>query len=312
MKKKLSAILIASAIVGAINAQENNTTALTVPQVKTGQCQALVIEPAKFEARTEKVVIKEATKTIEIVPAEYEWVEEQVMIKPAGEELKVIPATYKTVTKEIEIEPKQVEKQVIPPKYGEVSEEIVERPAHVAAKTQGNSRTFQTAGEALVLTEVAAENKVVKKQVVQEPARVENKETPAKTVSIEVQEIDQEARVEKVPYEAQYKTVKVKKLVKEAQEVEKEIPAEYAEIKVFTKVADAQMRWEEVLCSSESNAALITKVQKALNDKGYKVGRADGSLGPSTMRALEKFQRENNLATGGVTAETLKALGVEN
>lgn len=320
MKRKLSAIIIATAIVSIAQAQENNNTSadtnannaqtLTVPQAKPGQCQALVIVPAKFEPRTEQVVIKEAAKTYEIEPAQYENTEQQIEIKPETKELKVIPATFRTEIREVEVEPAAVEKTVIPPKFSEISDTIVARPAYMSAQTQGPARTFQTMGEALRLAEVPEQKEAIKKQVVQEQAHVENKNIEPKIERVEVQVVDQPAHVEEVTVEPVYKTIKVRKLVKEAQEVEKEIPAEYAEVKVFDKVADAQMRWEEVLCSSAVNADTIKSVQMALNSKGYKAGTPDGALGPSTMSALEKFQRDHNLATGGVTMETMKALGV--
>ena len=90
MKRKISVLLTSVAIAALAQAQDDNaaqeaaaqapadSVALTVPQVKPGECQALVVVPAKFEPRTEQVVIKDAAKSYEIVPAEYEWTEEQV------------------------------------------------------------------------------------------------------------------------------------------------------------------------------------------------------------------------------------------
>ena len=70
------------------------------------------------------------------------------------------------------------------------------------------------------------------------------------------------------------------------------------------------MRWEEVLCESSINKATIIAVQRALLIRGYNAGYPDGALGANTMRALSNFQRDNNLATGGLTDETMRALGV--
>ena len=56
---------------------------------------------------------------------------------------------------------------------------------------------------------------------------------------------------------------------------------------------------------------LIRASSKLFNEKGYSVGKADGLLGRGTRRALEKFQKDSNLATGGVTYETLGALNIE-
>jgi outer membrane biosynthesis protein TonB len=55
---------------------------------------------------------------------------------------------------------------------------------------------------------------------------------------------------------------------------------------------------------------LVRNIQKALADKGFNPGAADGKLGPRTMGALNSFQRENGLAIGTINKETLRELGV--
>ncbi|HQU62512.1 MAG TPA: peptidoglycan-binding domain-containing protein [Nitrosomonas sp.] len=56
---------------------------------------------------------------------------------------------------------------------------------------------------------------------------------------------------------------------------------------------------------------LIRRVQQALTKAGYKPGPADGVSGAKTVAALKSFQQENNLATGALTRETLRALRVD-
>lgn len=318
LKHSSLAVIIAASLTGLVQAQEANETSeniaagatLTVPQAKAGECQALIIVPAKFEPKIEQVVVKEASETIEIIPAEYEWVEKEVMIKPAGERLEVIPATYKTVEEEIEIEPKTVEKEVIEPQFAEISEEIVSKPSYMSAFSEGPGKEYASVSEVMRLVEVPQANTTISKKVVQEAVQVKETPVEGKFVTIETQVVDQPAEVKKVPYEAEYETVRVKQVVKEAEEVRREIPAEYAEVTVYDKVADAQMRWESVLCENAVNKATIEKVQQALNDAGYNAGGIDGALGPSTTRALEQYQRDHDLGVGGVTMETLQSLGI--
>ncbi|MBR1376024.1 MAG: peptidoglycan-binding protein [Cardiobacteriaceae bacterium] len=302
-----SALLLTS--LTSLSALAQNSNSLSIPVAKAGQCQALVVVPAQFKERIEHIPIKEAAKTYEIRPAEYEWIEEQIMVKPAGEELRIIPATYKTTNKEIEVEPRTIEKTVVDPVFTEIDDEIVSRPSYMVARGQ-TSGAFNAVGEAVRLEEIPEQKETITRIVVKEPARIENVEVDAKYETVAMQEIDQEARVEKVQVEAEYQTVRVRKEIRPQEEIEVEIPAEYAEVKVFDKVADAQMRWEDVLCDTAVNSATIINLQKALNARGYDTGTPDGSLGPATMRALEKYQREHNLGIGGVTQETLRSLGV--
>lgn len=55
----------------------------------------------------------------------------------------------------------------------------------------------------------------------------------------------------------------------------------------------------------------VRTLQRDLDRKGFKAGRADGILGPETRAALKSFQQKNGLnATGQPTSRTLAALGV--
>jgi len=59
------------------------------------------------------------------------------------------------------------------------------------------------------------------------------------------------------------------------------------------------------------NSDLIRRVQEALKEKGFDPGPIDGIYGWRTEAAIKKFQKANGLATGALTQETLKALGIE-
>lgn len=310
MKRKILVLMMGAGLASMGVAQESTPNPLALPALEEGKCTALVVVPARFEPRTEQIVIKEESKTFEIVPAEYEWVDEQVEVKPETKRLEVIPAVFKTVEEEIVVEPAGVEKEVVAPQYSEVVEEIVAKPAHRAIRSEGSAKTFSNQGEALRVDEIAAQLEKISKKVVQEAAAVRETTIEPKTMMVKKQVLVEEARTEEVVEPAVYETVRVKKLVKEAQEVERVIPAEYAEVTVFEKVSDAEVRWEQVVCQNESNTNVIEAVQKALKERGYKIGAVDGVMGRGTQKVLEKFQRDNNLAVGGLTDETLKALGI--
>jgi len=55
----------------------------------------------------------------------------------------------------------------------------------------------------------------------------------------------------------------------------------------------------------------IRRVQQALNEKGHHLGKADGVIGPRTVRALREFQRERGIeTTGRIDDRTTAALNV--
>lgn len=60
----------------------------------------------------------------------------------------------------------------------------------------------------------------------------------------------------------------------------------------------------------EANSELIREVQQALVDAGFNPGAIDGVNGPRTMAALKSYQKQNNLAIGQLTKETLQRLKI--
>jgi lipid-binding SYLF domain-containing protein len=63
--------------------------------------------------------------------------------------------------------------------------------------------------------------------------------------------------------------------------------------------------------SAALNRDDIKQAQKSLNDKGFDVGAADGSMGPRTRAGIRQFQESEKLpVTGRLDAETAGRLGV--
>lgn len=59
-------------------------------------------------------------------------------------------------------------------------------------------------------------------------------------------------------------------------------------------------------------SALVKKVQKALNKRGYKCGKADGIMGSKTKKALKKFQKAQGLkVTGKIGKKVKRALNIK-
>jgi len=77
------------------------------------------------------------------------------------------------------------------------------------------------------------------------------------------------------------------------------------------KVAEGSMAWQRILCQTNMTKEVIAKIQNALNEKSYNTGKPDGLLGRGTSNAIERYQKDNGLSTGGITYETLGSLNVE-
>ena len=136
-------------------------------------------------------------------------------------------------------------------------------------------------------------------------------EVPAKYKTVRKTIMSQAAKVETIVIPAEYSTIKVKKIDKVAQEKRITIPAEYQTLTRTVKVDDSRMEWKQVLCETNLNRTTVKKIQSALAQHKHNPGPIDGVIGPLTHTAIKSYQESNDLATGGLTHETIKSLGVQ-
>ena len=288
--------------------------------------------PPEFEVAEETVVIRPAGKEIVEVPAVYEETEEKILVEaektvwkkgqnPAqkvsgatGEIMCLVkvPAKYKTIKKRVLKSPAttkvidvpeetmtvEVKKLVsdtqlknipISALYETVKKTQLESEAvfswHNAKDEIGDGLKY--AGHQVCLTQEPAKTQDITKIVLDTVSKVDEEIIPATTKIIEVQQLVTEAKELKTPIEAEYKMMKKRK-----------------------KLSDTHVGWKRILCQTNMNKDVISKIQTALNEKGYSAGEADGVLGRETKNALDAFQKDSSLATGGITYEVLDALGI--
>lgn len=286
--------------------------------------------PAEFDLAEEKIVIVPSSKKVVEIPALYNTIEEKVLIEDAktvwkkgqnpaqkltgstGEIMCLVkvPAKYKTVKKSIVTTPASTTIEEIPAEIKMVSVKKV------------------ASQETLKHTPIPAVHKTIKKKVLDSAAsfvwsKGEDKpwrytghmiclvETPAITIDIKKKVLATPETVKEETIPAVFKTVKVKKLISPAKEVRTPIPAEFKVVEKRKKTADVKMAWQRILCQTNMTKDVIKKIQIALGEKSYRAGKPDGVLGRGTRNALEQFQKDNGLATGGITYETLNALNIE-
>jgi len=109
---------------------------------------------------------------------------------------------------------------------------------------------------------------------------------------------------------AEYDTITVTKMVSAPQTRTVTTPAEYQTVSKTVMATEGYMAWSQVLCETNTTPGIIQQVQRALSTAGYNPGKIDGVLGSDTMSAVRSFQGAKGLAQGGLTLETVKALGL--
>ena len=223
------------------------------------------------------------------IPAKYKTVKKKVVKTPATTKIIEIPAETKTIKVKKLISPAKTEITTVPAVKRTIEKKVLEHSPSFSWIKEGNSieKGLTYTGHEICLVETPAIKKKISKTVL---------ETPATT--------------KKIAIKPTYKTIKVKKLVEEAKEIKTPIEAVYKEIQKKEKISEAHQSWKRILCQTNMNKEVILKIQNALKAKNYNPGKIDGVLGRDTRVALDKYQRDNSLATGGITYETLNALGI--
>lgn len=109
---------------------------------------------------------------------------------------------------------------------------------------------------------------------------------------------------------AEYKTIEKRVLVEPEKPEYKMVPAQFETITKTNIVKPESWEWRRILCETNMGTDSIIRIQQALNAKGYNLA-IDGRLGDDTLTALRNYQSKNDLATNGITYETLDHLGVK-
>jgi len=286
---------------------------LTPPNAKPGECYAKVLIPAQYETKTEKKLLKDKVEKISVTDPKFKEVQYKILDKAESFKYVFKPATYKCVMNKVMVEPEKVTYKVVPATFKIKEEKVLVSPAHQVWKkgTGPITKIDNNTGEIMCLVEVPAKYKTVKTKVVDEPAHVEKIVTPPVYKNIKAQVVDKEASYEKVIIPATYKVITVKELAEEAK-INKDVePEEYQTVEKRILVQPEELKWERILCETNTNKEVIKELQQALKDRGYNPGPIDGVFGAQTQKALNAFQADNGLSRGALTLETLEALGIK-
>lgn len=282
------------------------------PNAKPGDCFTRVVVPPTYRTVTEQVQIEAAGQRIETIPAEYKVVEERVEIKPETYRLEVVPASYKTVTERVMIQPAITNLVEVPAQYEWVEERVLVSPERVEWKPgRGPIEKIDGAtGDIMCLVTIPAEYKTVRKRKLVSAATTKQEVTPAQYDTITKTVVETPETTRRVPIAAEYGTVKRRVLVKPAER--RVIPTEpvYDTVTKQVRVDGGTQEWRQILCETNVTPDVVARIQEALSNAGHNPGPINGELTAQTLAAVREYQVKNNLATGGVTYETLKRLGV--
>ena len=292
--------------------QAQDAGALLPPNAKPGECYARVLVPEQYQTTTQRVLKREGSEDVEIVPATFETVEQEIVVKEASTVLEVVPARFETREEQVVVKPAETRLEVVPAEYETVTEEIPIKPGYTTWKLgRGPIEKIDAAtGEIMCLVEVPPEFATVQKTVLRSPATVNRVEIPAEVITVTKEVMVEPPTTRTIEVPAEYETVKVQRQIEPARETRTKTEPEFMEVTQSVKAADSYLEWRPILCETNTTPDVISRVQVALGDAGYDAGPSDGSLGGQTLEAIEAYQRDQGIASGQLTMETLERLGV--
>ena len=253
------------------------------------------------------IVVKEASKRLEVVPATYKTVTEQVEVRPASKRLEVIPATFETVTERVLVKEayttwKRGRSWMGSAKAVRGSNGQALSPDAMAAAADD---------EVVCLVEVPAEYKAVTNRVEKTPATTREVEVPAEYTTVSRRVVDQPATTREIEIPEVTKTIAVKKVLEPAKEHVVEVPAQYQTVTKTKQIAQSSYEWRSVLCEVNATPTKIMEVQRALAAAGYNPGSVNGVVSPEMMRAVREYQTAKSLPTDSyINIATVKSLGI--
>jgi uncharacterized coiled-coil protein SlyX len=291
---------------------ESSVSNMIPRDARAGECYSKVEVPAQYDNRIESRLIEEEKTEINIIPATYTIENRKVSLRASSTKLEIIPATYKTVEEQILVTPEKVKYIYHPAIYKTVEEQILISESYTMWKRGKGEieKTDNATGELLCLVEVPEQYKTVTKKVIDQNAYNEKIIVPAVYKTIKTSVINTAARVKEIKIPGICKIIKVKVLKTPARENKVIIPAKYEEYQTKRKVSDSYIRWQSVLCKTNTNPNLISDLQTTLQNKGYEIDIIDGQYNTQTKKAVNQYQIDNGLSKGALTLKTLESLNL--
>ncbi|MEL6566781.1 MAG: peptidoglycan-binding domain-containing protein [Pseudomonadota bacterium] len=295
------------------------------PASQDGQCFARVLSPEITQSVVEEQLVSPETFQIEVIPAVYETSTTRVMVKEATSQYRFIPAVTEMVEEQVLVQPERVERFVVPAQFETYTETVVVEPERVVWKTgsglygrgaagtdsQPNAANGQIAtGEVLCRVIEPAKIQTITRTRMVAPPRLEERIIPARYETIRREVVVQPARYEEEIIPAVFEDRQVRVLVRPAEERRIVVPAVYETVTREVVVGGNELTWAEVLCETNTDRFKVAEIQGALTDAGFPT-LVDGAFGPRTQRAMEAFQRANDLNVGYMTVDTAFALGID-
>lgn len=281
-----------------------------------GKCYAKCKTPDVYETVTSQVLTKEGSAKSTTTKASYTTATEQVLVKEGYKKYSITPARFEKSTRRVLASDGGCTVKVIPAKYSSNStRQLVSAASGKWVRKKKAPNCLSANPEdcyVLCWEEIPAQYTTSSTRVLVEPERYDTVYTDAKYTTVTTQALVNDASVSETYVPPVYKTVTKKVLAQCGGVSTVYSEPQYKTVTKQVLVSQGTFTdWAEVVCAGDVNSSLVSRVQRALNDRGYSAGAVDGVMGAKTRSALAKFQQDNGLPLGNMNIATMQALGVK-
>jgi hypothetical protein len=295
--------------------------------------QVLTVTPAKFIETVELVTLKPAYARLIEVPAVFRTTQQRVLTQafstiwePGPGAIQFVdeltgetrhrvdkPARYKFLKKKVVETPAMLTRVVLPAKLKRLA---VKR---LQADAREQTRTIPAVFETVYKPRLEAvgsyawlEHPTDNAASAGEPTgRVLcHRTVPAIVHHYQRTQVQTPGRFERELLPVQFDDMEVAELIAPAHGDELAVPAKTKPVERRKVIRGKRMEWHPVVCRSHITRPLVRQLQQSLLREGFSPGPIDGLLGRGTNGAVERFQKDRDLAQGGLTLDTFSALGI--
>lgn len=295
--------------------------------------QVLTVTPAKFIDTVELVTLKPAYTRLIEVPAVFSTVQQRVLTQAFDTNWEPGPGAIQFIDELTGATRHRVDK---PAQYKLLEKQVVETPAmltrvalparlkrlavkRLQADAREQTRTIPAVFETVYKPRLEAVGAYSWLEHLTDNAVSDGEPTgrvlchrtvPAIVHHYQRTVVQTPGRFERELLPVQFDDMEVAELIAPAHGDELAVPAETKQVVRRKEIRGKRMEWHPVVCKSHITRPLVRQLQQSLLREGFSPGPIDGLLGRGTNGAVERFQKDRDLAQGGLTLDTFSALGI--
>ncbi|MEW6764436.1 MAG: peptidoglycan-binding domain-containing protein [Pseudomonadota bacterium] len=294
-------------------AETTPAEAATQPAIRPGECWVQAVINPKPVQKPLEIVVRDAVNDIEVTPAMLEPARKEIIVREGGITYRIEPPVYKRVTEQVMVRPEIRSSVVVPAVFEEREVEIeveAERTVLERCRVSTARRSSETPVQPLCSRLVPARTQTVKRKILVQPETTREVVEPAVYKEVSRWVIETPARAVPVDIPPRTAKLRVQEVATPEQIDEQQLPPEIQHLIATRYEGQPSVVFRRAVCDTDLTPALVESLQEALRKAGFDPGPMDGKFGKRTHHALLDYQRQNGLAHGALTYESLEHLGV--